>query len=299
MSAPRSTILRRRLAAALVLAGAVAAALVLVRPGDAPPSHGASPPAPPPATVPRSTPRATAALPARLPAVLPRRALTVPILMYHRIDRLSPALSPVQRGLTVPPDEFAAEMRWLHANGYRALTQRQLWNALMLGRKLPAKPVMITFDDGYRDVFGKAMPVLRALHLHATAYIITDRIDGPDPSFLTWGRIRSLERNGIEIGSHTVNHLDLTTLDAADARHQLVASKRQLEQRLGHPVRFLAYPAGKHDAAVVALARQAGYLLAVTTVPGARQHAASPLELHRYEVLDSTHVAGLAALLGQ
>ncbi len=242
--------------------------------------------------------KALVALPAHLPVVLPHREVVVPILMYHRIDRLTPALSPLQRGLTVAPSDFAAQMRWLSQNGYRTLTQIELWNALMHGAALPRKPVMLTFDDGYRDVFGQAMPALRRLKMHATAYVITARINGPDASFLTWGRIRSLERNGFEIGSHSVSHADLTALDAASARWQLVASKRTLERHLGHTDPWFAYPYGKHNAAVVALARQAGYLLAMTTTPSARQRAATPLELDRYEVLDTTHVGGLATLLG-
>jgi peptidoglycan/xylan/chitin deacetylase (PgdA/CDA1 family) len=131
----------------------------------------------------------------------------------------------------------------------------------------------------------------------ATAYIITDRISGPDPSFLTWGDLRALERRGIAIGSHTVTHTELTQLDDAQALGELRESRATLEQHLGHPVQWFAYPAGREDARVRKLVAEAGYVLAVTTQPGAVQQAGDPLELHRYEVLDSTGVAGLAALL--
>jgi peptidoglycan/xylan/chitin deacetylase (PgdA/CDA1 family) len=156
---------------------------------------------------------------------------------------------------------------------------------------------MITFDDGYRDVWGKASAVLARLHMPATAYIITNRISGPDPSFLTWGDLRSLERRGIAIGSHTVTHTELTLLDDAQALVELRDSRGTLERHLGHPVQWFAYPAGREDARVVQLVREAGYVLAVTTQPGTTQRADAPLELHRYEVLDSTGVAGLAAML--
>lgn len=138
----------------------------------------------------------------------------------------------------------------------------------------------------------------RTARLHATAYVITDRISGPDASFLTWPLLRGLERRGIEIGSHTLGHVDLTARSDADALHQLLASRRVLERHLGHPVQWFAYPYGKFDPRVVDLARKAGYVLAVTTQSGNAQSGSAPLELHRYEVQDTTGVSGLAAILG-
>ena len=189
-------------------------------------------------------------------------------------------------------------MRWLKENGYHAVTQMQAFNALVRGGRLPSRPVLITFDDGYRDVLRYAAPVLHRLHMPATAYVITDRISGPDTSFLTWGQLRRLERLGVEIGSHTVSHPDLTTLPGSRALWELHTSRRMLENHLGHPVQWLSYPAGAENPSVVELARRAGYVLAVTTQPGTGQDASHPLELHRYEVLDSTGVAGVAALVG-
>lgn len=217
--------------------------------------------------------------------------------MYHRIDLVKPALPAITQRLTVDPSVFAAQMRWLKQHGYHAVSQRQLFEALEHGATLPPKPVMITFDDGYRDVLGKASPILERLAMPATAYVITSRISGGDPSFLTWGNLRALEHRGVTIGSHTVHHLELPSLSDADALAELRDSRAMLEQRLGHPVQWFAYPAGAEDARAVALVRQAGYVLAVTTRPGSKQSAADPLELHRYEVLDSTGVAGLAAML--
>jgi peptidoglycan/xylan/chitin deacetylase (PgdA/CDA1 family) len=234
-----------------------------------------------------------------LPAVPPDRVLTVPILMYHRIDLLRPSLPAITRRLTVDPGEFAREMRWLRGHGYHTISQRQLFEALERGARLPARPILLTFDDGYRDVFGKAMPVLARLHMRATAYVVTGRISGADPSFLTWGQLRGLERRGFDIGSHTVHHAELPGLSDAAALDELTASRRALEHHLGHPVQWFAYPAGAEDAHAVSLVRAAGYVLAVTTHPGASQSARAPLELHRYEVLDSTGLAGLAAILGR
>jgi peptidoglycan/xylan/chitin deacetylase (PgdA/CDA1 family) len=235
--------------------------------------------------------------PLRLPARLPVREIVVPILMYHRINVPPPSAPPMTRRLTVHPAVFASQMTWLKHNGYRAVTQRELFDALVCGRPLGRKPIMITFDDGYRDTFFKAAPVLARLDMHATAYVISGRTSNGDPSFLTWGLLRGLERRGIEIGSHTVSHRDLTSLSNGAAFEELVRSRRRLERTLGHRVPWLAYPFGAYDARIERLARRAGYVLAVTTEWGSRQSARRPLALHRLRILDSTGVRGLAAML--
>jgi peptidoglycan/xylan/chitin deacetylase (PgdA/CDA1 family) len=225
------------------------------------------------------------------------RTLTLPILMYHRIGRIRGDLAPVTQRLTVTPDDFAAQMRWLKRHGFHAVTQTEAFDALEQGAALPSHPIMVTFDDGYRGVWANALPVLIRLRMPATAYVITSRISNGDPSFLTWGQLRVLERHGVTIGSHTVTHPDLTTLSDPQAYAELRNSRSALEQHLGRPVRWFAYPAGREDARIRGLVHRAGYLLAVTTQPGAAQSSQTPLELHRYEILDSTHVTGLAAML--
>ena len=220
-------------------------------------------------------------------------SVRLPILEYHRVSA-RPTASEVTRALTVSPQEFAAEMTWLHDAGFHAVTEGQLLGAFALGLPLPPRPIMITFDDGYRDVLWNAAPVLHRLHMPATAYVIVDRI-GTDSSFLTWGELGRLERLGFDIGSHTVHHVDLTAVPPATVRAELVDSRRELERGLGRSVYWLSYPLGRFDPAVAAAARRAGYLLAVTEVPGVRQ--TSPLALHRFEILDSTGLRGLKTLL--
>jgi peptidoglycan/xylan/chitin deacetylase (PgdA/CDA1 family) len=233
-----------------------------------------------------------------LPASLPLRTLSVPILMYHRIDVLRSTLSAITRALTVAPADFASQMRWLAAHGFHTLTQAQLFAALEHGRRLPARPVLITFDDGYRDVFKNAAPVMHRLGMRGTAYVITNRISGSDVSFLSWLQLNALEQDGIEIGSHTVDHAELPGLSDAAALQELIRSRHALELHLQHPVQWFAYPAGKFDPRTEALVRKAGYVLAVTTQPGSTQDARAPFALDRYEVLDTTGVRGLASILG-
>jgi peptidoglycan/xylan/chitin deacetylase (PgdA/CDA1 family) len=237
--------------------------------------------------------------PLRLPAHLPSRTRSVPILMYHRINVVTPSTPALTRALTVHPAVFARQMRWLDRHGYRTITQRQLFDALLCGRPLPRRPILITFDDGYRDAYTKASPVLERFGMSATAYVISGRISNGDPSFLSWRQVRRLEDRGVEIGSHTVSHRALTGLSDREALAELVRSRRVLERRLGHRAPWLAYPIGAYDGRIERLARRAGYVLAVTTQGGTQQSAQRPLALRRLRIVDTTGVRGLAAMLGR
>lgn len=227
-----------------------------------------------------------------------RRAVRVPILMYHLVGPNGPTDPPITRALTVSARIFAAQMEWLKHAGFHAVSMRQLYDALKLGGTLPSHPVAITFDDGYRDVLWYAAPLLHRLHMPATAFVITGRIDGPDPSFLTWPELDRLEELGVAIGSHTVHHLELTHLPVAQARYELDASRHALQTHLHQPVLWFAYPAGKFDRQAEKLVRRAGYLLALTTKPGSLQSGAAPYALHRDEIRNTTGLLGLKTLLG-
>jgi peptidoglycan/xylan/chitin deacetylase (PgdA/CDA1 family) len=233
----------------------------------------------------------------RLPEPLPQREIKVPILMYHLINVSSPETPSMERRLTVHPADFARQMRWLKHHGYRTITQRELFEALFQGRRLGPKPILITFDDGYRDLYENASPVLARLGMRATAYVVSRRLKNGYPLFLTWRLLRQLPSRGIEIGSHTATHVDLTSLSDREALRELVESRLAIERRLRHPVQWLAYPFGDYDARIERLARRAGYVLAVTTEGGSVQSARRPLALRRLQVLDSTGVSGLAAML--
>jgi peptidoglycan/xylan/chitin deacetylase (PgdA/CDA1 family) len=242
-----------------------------------------------------------AAEPLELPDPLPRRTLEVPILMYHRIAVLQGDEAQVTRDLTVEPPEFGLQMQWLVDNGYTSISQRQLYDALMEGAELPERPVLITFDDGYRGIARIAAPIMGRVGLTGTAYVITDRIaEDRDtaPQWLTWSMLRRLERRGWDIGSHTVSHREIPSLDRESALEQLRGSRFRLEKELGHPVQWFCYPAGRVSPEAVELVREAGYVLAVTTEQGTLQSASDPLRLTRVRVANDTGVSGLAAALG-
>jgi peptidoglycan/xylan/chitin deacetylase (PgdA/CDA1 family) len=235
--------------------------------------------------------------PLRFPSPLPTRQRVVPILMYHRVDYVTASTPAATKALTVSPEDFRRQMKWLKRHGYHTITQRSLFNALMCGNRLPRKPIVVTFDDGYRDVYHYASPVIERLGMHAISYLITERISGDDPSFLKWKQVRGFEERGVEIGSHTVSHAALTALSDAGALAELVQSRKKLERKLDHRVPWLAYPYGNYDSRIEKLAKKAGYKLAVTTDWGSLQSAQRPFALKRLRVLNSTGVSGLAAML--
>jgi peptidoglycan/xylan/chitin deacetylase (PgdA/CDA1 family) len=167
---------------------------------------------------------------------------------------------------TEPPADFERQMRYLAGEGYTAVTLAALVDHMTAGKPLPPKPIVITFDDGYADNYTTALPILKKYGLRATVFVVTDFLgEGP---YMTWDEVKALRASGMEIGSHTLHHRDLTTLPPDERARDLQLSKEGLEWRLEAPARFLAYPFGAYDAATEAAMKQAGYKAAVSTVPG-------------------------------
>ena len=199
------------------------------------------------------------------PLVLPPgpNAIRVPILMYHYI-RINP--NPYDRlgfNLSITPADFAAQMDWLAHNGYHPITLTELHGYLNGQRGLPSRPVILTFDDGYKDFYTTALPILRAHDFSAVAYVVSGFLGRS--GYMTAAQVLEADRAGIEIGAHTVDHADLATQSADGLRYQLTASKQALEQLLAHPVLSLCYPSGRFTPAVAAAAENAGYRDATTT----------------------------------
>jgi peptidoglycan/xylan/chitin deacetylase (PgdA/CDA1 family) len=231
--------------------------------------------------------------PARSP--VPASVVKLPTLMFHHVGEPPPGADEIRVGLTVSGADFEAMMAYLKEAGYHPVTQTQLFQALFEGVPLPEKPVMLTFDDGYLDNYQVAVPALQKYGFPATFYVITDKIGTSE--YMTWEQVMELDREGMDIGSHTSSHLDLTTLSAADLQHELGDSGAAISSRLGHPVYWLCYPAGEYDADVINYSRAAGYLLAVTTEPGEQQSSDSPFEIMRYRVRSDTGLEGFKELV--
>lgn len=221
-----------------------------------------------------------------------RAATPVPILMYHVVE--SPPTDAPYPGLYVSRSDFAGQMKWLALNGYHAVTQRDVWNHWHRGRALPPKPVVISFDDGYRSVVEAALPVLRK-HSWPGVLNLTVRnlrVSGG----LTQFDVRTLLTNGWELASHSVTHPDLTGLDDRSLAREVAGSRTRLRSRFGVAVDFFCYPSGSYDERVIRAVRSAGYLGATTTIEGFALPG-RPYELRRIRVSGGDGVAGLARKL--
>ena len=216
----------------------------------------------------------------------------VPILMYHVIA--DPPRDAPYPELYVSERDFAGQMRWLARHGYRAVTQRQVWNHWHRGGALPPKPVVISFDDGYRSVTEAAWPHLQRRSWPGVLNLTVKNLQVSGG--LSQYKVRRLLADGWELASHTLTHPDLPSLDARALTHEVSRSRAVLRAKFGVPVDFFCYPAGRYDARVIRAVRRAGYLGATTTVDGLARPA-HPYELRRVRVSGSDGVSGLAEKL--
>jgi peptidoglycan/xylan/chitin deacetylase (PgdA/CDA1 family) len=189
--------------------------------------------------------------------------LRLPILMYHYV-RTPPSTRVDLLGykLSVAPEVFQAQMDWLYLHGYHPVNFNQVRAYFAGVEPLPAKPVVITLDDGYRDLYTAAYPILKAHGFTAVAYIVSSFVD--QSPYVTKAQVLEMDRGGIEIASHTVHHANLAGMSFGGAMNELVQSKQWLEQLVGHPVVDFAYPSGKFTPQTMVAVEHAGYSTAVT-----------------------------------
>ncbi|HEX9373545.1 MAG TPA: polysaccharide deacetylase family protein [Roseiflexaceae bacterium] len=190
-------------------------------------------------------------------------AAPVPILMYHYIRSVDEASDPLGYNLSVTPEDFERQMAWLRDQGYAGVRMDTLARCMRGEALCPAKPIALTFDDGYEDAFTTALPALQRYGMRATFYIISGSVG--QPGYMTWEQLAAMCDAGMEIGAHTVTHADLTTLDAAMASYEIAQSKADLEQHLGIGVASFCYPTGLYNWSIEEQVRAAGYVSATTT----------------------------------
>ena len=184
-------------------------------------------------------------------------------------------------------------MAALRDHGYHAVTLAQVERYWRRGYALPGQPVVLSFDDGYLGDYTRARPVLQALGWPG---VLNLEVNNVRPGDLEASQVRALIAAGWEVDSHTVTHPNLTTLDAARLRTELVDSRAYLRRTFGVPVDYFCYPSGHFDARVEAAVRSAGYRLATTTQPGLASPA-RPLALDRIRIDGQDGAAGLLAKL--
>src|SRR5512132_4662910 len=195
-----------------------------------------------PTTAQATKPTRRTPAPARTQLVRPHNG-AVPILMYHVVGTAPPGTA--YPALYVSRSDFAAQLTWLRAHGYHTVSLRRVYDYWKHGYALPRKPVVLTFDDGYREDFTNVRPLLARRHWPGVLNLaVRNLLDDK----LTVPQIRLMIRQGWEIDAHTINHLDLTTLSSSDLRHEVAGSRTWIRRRFHVPVAFFCYPSGRYDA---------------------------------------------------
>lgn len=203
----------------------------------------------------------------------------VPVLNYHKIDYL-------QHALSLSPEEFDSQMAYLANNGYHTISPDQLMAHLNYGKRLPDKPVVITFDDGYLDNYTHAYPILKKYGFTATIFVVTGLI-GTDERFMNWDQVRQMQQAGFVFGSHTENHVALDQISIEQAKEELAKSRRVLKEQTGQTARYFAYPTGAYNLQIEELVREAGYRAAFTIRYGQAGPDSDPYALERIPLFKS------------
>ncbi len=200
----------------------------------------------------------------------------VMVLNYHKIDDMDISLS-------VLPKDFDDQMRYLKENNYHTITPEELYESLSGNHQLPENPVLITFDDGYLDNYENAYPILRKYGFKATIFVISSFVGKMDHYF-TWEQAREMAEHGISIQSHTVDHKSMTDLSDEQLRAELVESRRKIQEEMGSPVDFIAYPTGTYNLHIAQMVKDAGYKAAFTIKYGNVDKASNIYALERVPI---------------
>jgi peptidoglycan/xylan/chitin deacetylase (PgdA/CDA1 family) len=212
-------------------------------------------------------------------------------LMYHIVDD---PRSDAERQWCCSPAAFRGQMQLLRESGYHPVSMSDLVRWVERRADLPPKPVCITIDDGTRCIVDTVLPVLSELSFPAIAYVVSGRIGG-DNDWLQhagWAKralvdeadLHALVRGGIEIGSHSVSHPDLTVETPERVDAEVRDSRHRLEDLLGAEVAHFAYPLGRLDARTRDAVAAAGYRSACTVADGWIRRGDDPFRLNRVEI---------------
>lgn len=219
---------------------------------------------------------------------LSKKTIHLPILMYHHIDYLSSNASKVWQDLTVSPGAFEEQMKYLFEQNYQPITFEKFINYLNAGEKIPERSLIITFDDGWKNQYQYAFPVLKKYNFPATFFVVVNYIGGS--KFMNWEQLKELLENGMEIESHSMNHPNLRGLSESSLKYEIQNSKIILEKELGSPINVFAYPYGAFDSKVIKVVKDSNYFVVVSTIEGVDQNLENVYTLKRIQVYDNLYL---------
>jgi peptidoglycan/xylan/chitin deacetylase (PgdA/CDA1 family) len=248
----------------------------------------------------------------KLPAWLKRRsAASQPanpellILRYHIVDDATRPADPEHR---IAPDMFARQIAELKNQGFETITLAHWTGGPTVPAELPARPLVLTFDDADRRTLSTVLPVLSAAGFVATVFVVTGAVGStnrwdeaaglPRRTLASERELLALGASGWEIGSLGRTHRSLSALSDDDLRNEVTLSRSDLESRLAKPVTSFAYPYGDYDRRVIVAVREAGYIAACGWKPGINDARTDAFALRRMLVAPSDDLAGFTAKLG-
>ena len=202
-----------------------------------------------------------------------------PILEYHKVTSNPESFDEIYN---VPPAEFSAQLDYLQENGYTTITLNDYIRAKRYGKKLPEKPIVLTFDDGYENNYSEMLPILEAHNMTAVVYVITNYLG--KPGYLTFEQVKEMQQRGIEIGSHSADHLPLPTLNENFLDNQIRQSKILLEWSGLEPLGSFSYPNGIYNQEIIEMLKAENYLTAVTGEVGLNTFETDPYKLRRVHI---------------
>lgn len=210
----------------------------------------------------------------------------VPILMYHYVRDFNDPSDKVGTNLSVSPKALANQLEWLKSNGYQTVNPDYLINPY----KMDSKPIILTFDDGYRDAYTDAYPILKKYDSVATFYIITDYINKGNSNYVSWDMVQEMKKGNMNFGSHTLTHPDLEKCTTDRVNRELRDSKKLIEDKIGSAVTDFCYPSGKYNQEIITQVESAGYKTATTVKNGVADQDSELFELPRIRVQDDTNL---------
>jgi len=210
------------------------------------------------------------------------RGVPIPVLMYHRFRELPSDASEGQRLYSVSPTAFEEQMAYLVEHGWQTISPTELADYFQ-GRPLPPHALMLTIDDGYKEVYTVAYPILQRTALRPVLFPIAAYV-GYSSAYMDWEQLRTLLADGFFVGAHSYDHVNLRDLDEDDLLHQVVDCKTLLDQELGIAVEAFSYPYGSYSDQIIAALVEQGYRTAYTINPTIYQVPDEPYHISRLNV---------------
>jgi peptidoglycan/xylan/chitin deacetylase (PgdA/CDA1 family) len=226
-------------------------------------------------------------VPTPTPVPLTGYCLNVPVLMYHHVQPTAEAQSKGQQALSVDSGQFDLQMSYLIQNGYIAISAGQLVDALSNKSSLPNKSIVITFDDGYRNIYNYAYPVLQKYHLIANVGVITGLVEGEN--YLTWNQVEEMARSSLVfMSNHTWSHYSVVQNNPDKVKFEISTAKQQLQDRTGQNIDTFIYPYGAINSTAIAALQREGVRGAFSEIGGHWQCDSFIMALHRTRIGNSS-----------